>query len=276
MKVLSIFLLLFLLCLPMSAQTDNILRFYHYADSCSAFPSTDKVPEIMCKKKLGDFYVTFIGFRGEGIARIAAITKQPIDDPAKDISFTVDFDRSTGFPTAGKVPTWGYIFDRNNDGKVDYAALVGGAGPFEEDDFPAMFPTRGNPLANGEIEFLVAHCKLIFNHIADDNFDGKADAAVNVDLDSARDWVARKILVRSSKSNGVFDDVRGFRSVFAEAYDTIPHTPDAVPYRPVGKPPGNIDAAYFSEKTAILTMINEAITLCKLKVEQIAHRKKQE
>jgi hypothetical protein len=272
MKLLSIALLVLVVFIPASAQTDNILTFYHYADSCTVFPPTDKVPEIICRRKVGDLFVTFIGFKGEEIVRIAAVTKEPITDPVKEISLIVDFNK-LGQPNAGKVSTWGYIYDRNNDGKVDYVALVGGAGPFEPADFPAVFPRHRQPLTRSELEYFIGHCKLIFNHIADDNFDGNVDAAVNVDLDSVRDWVARKILVRSSAHNKIFDDVRGFLNDFTESFDTIPHTPHAVPYRPVGKPPGNIDAGYFEEKTAILGIINEAVSHCKLKPEQLARHK---
>lgn len=272
MKVFSFFLLILVVYSPAAAQTDDILTFYHYADSCTIVPPVDKEPEIICQRKVGQFFVTFIGFKKEDIARIAAVTKEPIQNPAKDISLILDFDKS-GQPITGKVSTWGYIYDRNNDGKVDYIALLGGAGPFEGPDFPPTYPRRGRPLTRRDMEYFIGHCKLIFNHIADDNFDGKIDAAVNVDLDSARDWIARKILVRSSEYNGIYDDVRVFQNDFTDAYDTIPHTPNAVPYRPVGKPPGSIDSRYFDEKTAILGIINNAVALCKLKPEQIARRK---
>ncbi|HUN66089.1 MAG TPA: hypothetical protein VMW43_08290 [Bacteroidota bacterium] len=273
MKLIAGILLFFCLPAALCGQQETILTFYHYADSCTVFAATDKIPEIICRHMVGQFYVTLIGFKGEDIARIAAITAAPITDPAKDISLILDFDRS-GHPSTGKVSTWGYIFDRNRDGKVDYVALLGGAGPFEGADMPPTFPRRGQPLSRDEMEYYLGHCKMIFNHIADDNFDGKVDAAVNVDLDSSRDWVKRRILVRSSGFNGVFDDVRGFNGDLTDVYDSIPSRPTAVPYRPVGKPPGNIDAAYFREKTSILHMINEAVARCKIKPEQLAGRKR--
>lgn len=252
------------------AQNNSILGYFRLVDSVAYFPPLDKEPIIVCQRELAGRFVTFIGFKGEGVARIVAVTLKPVTDVKKEISLTVDFD--TTRPTPGKITTWGYIFDRNGDGKVDYMALVGGAAAFEDDDFPDMFPKRGRPLTREQIDYFVGQCRIIFNHFADDNYDGQIDAIVQADFDPYRDWVKHELLVRSSKYDGVFDDVRVFRKSIEQGIDTITHSSTSVPYHPVGTSNPVIDKKMFDEKTAILNLINHAIEICNITPEQLTRR----
>jgi hypothetical protein len=270
LPLLFVLCMLFILPLASAAQNNSILGYYNFVDSLTAFPPLDKEPYIICRRDIAGRFVTFIGFKGEDLARIVAVTLKPVTDIKKEISLTVDFDGVK--PTPGKISTWGYIFDRNNDGKVDYMALVGGAAAFKEDDFPDNFPRHGQPLTREQIDYFVGQCKIIFNHYTDDNYDGRIDAITQADMDPQRDWVERKILVRSSIYNDTLDDVRAFRKSPDQSLDIVAHSSSAVPFHPIGKSASVINKKMIDEKTAILTLINHAIEMCGIKPEQLVRR----
>jgi len=106
------------------------VQFYPVADSICDYPALYETLVIVCQEKIDSLFVTFIGSKSQKRIFIGAITKKPIHNPSKEISRIVDIDGIK--PLLGKVSTWGYIFDRNNDGKIDYMALVGGAAAFKD------------------------------------------------------------------------------------------------------------------------------------------------
>lgn len=245
-----------------TSQGNDIINFYRYADSVCSFPPIDQELIKVCQKRLQKRYVTFIGIRGFDRVLIAAVTLQPIRDIKKSISLTVEFDDIK--PTPGKISTWGYLFDRNGDGNVDYMALVGGAAPFKKRNFPEDYPLRGQYVTYDQIEYFVNNCKLVFNHWADDNFDNTLDAVIHIDMDPRREWVNRQLVVRSTAFDGEFDEVWSFREKIDSEYDTLAFTPDKVPYHPIGKPQDAISRSTLMDKTGILQLINRAVTECKL------------
>ncbi|HZY10107.1 MAG TPA: hypothetical protein VFF29_03040 [Bacteroidota bacterium] len=245
-----------------TSQGNDIIDFYRYADSVCSFPPIDQELVKVCQKRLQDRYVTFIGIRGYDRVLIAAVTLQPIRDVKKSISLTVEFDGMK--PTTGKTSTWGYLFDRNGDGNIDYMALVGGAGAFKKRNFPEDYPVRGQYLTYDQIEYFVNNCKLVFNHWADDNFDNMIDAVIHIDMDPSREWVNRQLVVRSTSFDGEFDEVWAFRERIDSEYDTLTFTSDKVPYHPIGKPQDAITKSTLMEKTGILQLINRAVAECKL------------
>jgi len=252
------------------AQNNSILGYYGYVDSLTLLPPLDKEPYIICRREIIGKFVSFIGFKGDNHVRIVAITLKPLTDIKKEISLTVDFDGVRPIP--GKVTTWGYIFDRNNDGKVDYMALVGGAAAFEGNDFPDGFPEHGSPLDKEQLNYFIGQCKIIFNHYTDDNYDGRIDAIVQADMDPVRDWVKRKLFVRSTRYDDMFDDVRAFRESPDKSPDTVHTTSTGVPYHPVGKGSARLDKKTLDEKTAILNLINNALELCNITSGQLVRR----
>ena len=243
-------------------QRQTLLSFYPIADSISEFPLLEQELETICQKKVERWYVTFIGRKGEKKIFIGAVTLQPIKDVSREISLTVNFDGAK--PTSGKVTTWGYVFDRNNDGKIDYMALMSGAAAVEGPDFPEDFPVRDQHLDMKQLEVFVAHCKLLFNHFADDNFDGTLDAMAHIDMDPVRDWVKRKLVVRSTKFDGTFDDVWAFQQKIEDESerDPVEHTGTKVHYHPLGKLSGELTSQTLQEKTNILQLMNRAAKLC--------------
>jgi len=199
---------------------------------------------------------------------IAVVTAKRFDHP-DSIALTVAFN---GYrPSTGKVPTWGYIYDRNGDGKIDYMALVSGAGAFKSNDFPEHYPLRKQPFTRSELEYFVAHCSLIFNHWADDNFDGDLDAVVHVDMDSVRDWVERHIVVRTTKFDHAFDDAWAFHNSIDDEPEQLFYTPERVPFHSLEKPKDEITWKMFQDKSAILQLLNRAVKACSLKADSFFH-----
>ena len=115
-----------------AAQESPIVDWYPSVDSMTQFPPIDQELS-MVEKKVGKYYVTFVGVKGQSNVLIAAITLKPVKD-VKSISLIVDFDGIK--PKMGEVSTWAYVYDRNRDGKVDYLALLTAAAAYEGDDFP--------------------------------------------------------------------------------------------------------------------------------------------
>lgn len=237
------------------AQSD-LAEFFPVADSVTTHPPFTTELEVFGQQKIMDRYISFVGFGKTKNVLYVTFTAEPVADPVADVSPIVGYDGPR--PTLGKVQTWGYVFDRNGDGRVDYLALVGGAAAFEDGDFPPNFPRRSETLMLHHVELFVRKCKLVFNHWADDNFDGRLDGVIHVDVDPERDWVYRYIGARSLKFDGKFDDVWAFRTDTSSFNDSVSFTAGEVACRPIGAPAGAITQKSLEEKSAILTLINQA------------------
>jgi hypothetical protein len=243
-------------------EAETIMGFYRTADSLSAYPSPITTYEIKCQRRVMKRYVTFIGRKGEKKIYIAAVTLKPLKNLSKQLALTARFDGPQ--PSLGETSTWGYVFDRNDDGKLDYLALVGAAAAVEGENFPDDFPGFGSPMSTEQFERYIANCRIVFNHWADDNYDGTIDAGVLFDMDPFRNWVRRNLLIRSTAFNGKFDDVRAFRTDIATATASAEFTPTEVPYYPLGSNRGTITKSMFDETTALLSLLNRAAALCKV------------
>jgi hypothetical protein len=243
------------------AQT-GILDFYRYADSVSQAPPMINELVILGQKKLMNRYVTVIGTPEDKGVLIAAVTLKPIKDITQELSLSVRFRKTV--PNVGPTSTWGYIFDRNHDGKVDYMALLGGAAGFKDESFDEKFPEKKSALMGNQMEYFLSHCRLVFNHWADDNFDDTLDAVIHIDMDPGRDFVDKQIVVRSTKFDRKFDDVWAFRLETTLPPDSVLHTATSVAYHPIGKSSDFISSATLDDKSGILRLINGAIKKMKL------------
>jgi hypothetical protein len=241
---------------------NDISHFYPAADSTCQYPELHRKITIQCQQKIDSLYVTLMGYKDQKKIFIAAVTRKPITDPDKEISRTVVFNETR--PSLGKTATWGYVFDRNNDGKIDYMALVGGAAAFKEEQQSENFPARGNKPTLKQLEYFIAHCKLIFNHWADDNYDGKIDGVVHIDMDPMRDWVERMIVARSANFYGAPNDAWAFRDNILTEHETIIRTNSGIPYYPLGEKQSYITSAMLFEKTAYMELFNRAVSQCKI------------
>ena len=171
----------------------NIVAFYPYVDSLIQFPPPQESLSVACQRKVGPLYVTLLRLNGYSNTWVAAVTQKPEKNLAKKISLSVQFENA--HPSTGPVSTWGYVFDRNGDGKIDYMALLGGAAPVKRDDFKPDFPYRGKPMTKDDVGTIVSHAALLFNHWADDNYDDTLDAVIQADMDPLRDWLQRHLVL---------------------------------------------------------------------------------
>lgn len=259
MRKLLFGLVLVLICLSTESTfaQQTIIDFYPVAESLIAQPPYKPRLKILGQHKISNRYITLIGFKEDKSIFIAAVTLEPIKDVMKEIALSVKFNGLT--PDVGKTKTWGYIFDRNGDGAIDYMALLGGAAPFKDSQFPADYPYRGESLLFHHMQYFAKQCKLAFNHWADDNFDGKLDALIHVDMERDRDYVERRIIIRSTMFDGKFDEVWALRLFDDSVQDSIPHTETSVPYRAIGGKEDVVTDATLAEKSEILKLLNSAI-----------------
>jgi hypothetical protein len=262
LKVAATFFVLFFVFSNSSLAQLPLLEAYPFMDSVNRYPVREDSLVVLCKKKISERHITFVGVRGLDSVLLVAVTLEPIANVKKDISLTVQFQGIN--PKPGKVETWGYVYDRNHDGKIDYLSLLSGAAPFWADDMPDYFPERGMSMDMDQMELFVSHADLVFNHWSDDNYDGKLDGVIHVDMFEERDWVKRRLMVRSSKFNDEYDDITAFRKRPGDLEDTIEVNDTGVPYIPIGKPKEEINKIMFDEKTAILELLNKAVAECKL------------
>lgn len=266
--------MLLVMCSPVApAQTASMIDFFRHADSMTIHPSLDQQLAIIQQKKMGDNYVSFVGPKGTSIVLLAAVTVEKLADPNL-ISRTVDFIQDR--PTTGKIPTWGYVFDRNRDGKIDYLALVEGAAPYKNSSFPADYPARKKRVDMAQMELFVNNCKLVFNHYADDNYDGKIDALVHIDLDPERDWVDRQIVARSTQFNDLFDVAWAFQGSMANEHVTVGITTNGILFHPLNRPTDYLSKATLADRTGILNYLNASAAECKLKWFNFIHPEKKD
>lgn len=250
-----------LLALPASLRAQpDITDFFTVADSVSEHPPFRYELGTLCQVRVQNWWVSFVGYKNTRTVLYFSFTVDSLADPVGDVSPIVDFVNAR--PSLGKVTTWGYPFDRNRDGKIDYLALVHGAAPFEDADFPPNYPKLAESLMYHHVELYLAKCRIVFSHWADDNYDGTIDAVAQVDTDPERSWVYRWILARSKKFNGRFDDVWAFRTDTSWFRDTVSYTPERVSIRPMGAPPGSFGMKELDDKSAVLALVNEAVSAC--------------
>jgi hypothetical protein len=120
------------------------------------------------------------------------------------------------------------------------------------------------------MEYYITHCRLVFNHWADDNYDGMLDAVIHVDMDPDRDFVDHQIVVRSTTFNGRFNDVWAFRGSDGVLPDTVLHTTTSVAYHPINKPPDFITQPMLDDKSQIMKLLNTALKQLKLTAKNLS------
>jgi len=260
MRLPAIFLL-FALCSGTALRAQAPLDlFFETADSVTEHAPFKSELTTFCQVRILGRYVSFVGYKNSRTLLYVTFTRDSVADPVMDVSPIVGFDKAK--PTLGKVETWGYPFDRNRDGKIDYLALVGGAAPFEDGDFPANFPVNDQPLMVRHVQLYLEKCRILFNHWADDNYDGKLDAVVHADMDPGRAWVYRYIFAAFSPREGTLDTAWTFRTDTSSFDHSLGTTPEGVRYHPVGRPPGILGGKDLDEKSAVMTLINQAVDSC--------------
>lgn len=250
---------------PCKAE-DSILTFYEKAVKRIDSPPDESRLSVECREKIDNLYINFVGIE-KGKVLLAAITEKKLKKPDKEIMLRVYLTKSLEkpiLPTRDYIMDWGYVYDRNGDGKIDYVAYNIGPMPFKQKNFPEDYPKRGQPMNFSEMELLFDSMRLLFTHWADDNYDGKVDAVVVEALDPERNWVEGRMAVRSSKYDGAVDEGWFFKDDINVKEKDAERAGNGFRTRRI---PG-IEPVYgpgeLVHKSKILNMLNEAAEKCKL------------
>jgi hypothetical protein len=240
---LLLFLALLTSC-PALGQED-MQSFYPKVRGLAESPPDESSLKIVCQKKVGDRYVTFAGVDGKTLL-LATVTPFKLRDASKSLWLRQRFVPAGARGRKQTTSDWGYVFDRNGDGRVDYVCFLMGPMPIKPADFPADFPkadAQGHiAMSREQLDYFMKHSAFVFRHYADENFDGELDAVLVEELDPERMWVDRWLVAKSSHFDGVMDT--------AWCFTDDPSVPQSVPekadggYRWHGYGREIMDAAY--------------------------------
>ncbi len=266
-------IMVIVLCLTFLTSTnpspgeENILTFYNKAEARIQSPPDEAYLQVICRKKIDNLYVTFVGWE-RGKVLLAAITQQKLKHPDKEILLKVQLKRLPGqtgvAPSAGNVLDWGYVYDRNGDGKIDYVSYLVGPMPFKKQDYSADYPKLGHPITSKQLEILLQSMGLLFTHRADDNYDGKVDAAVIEALDPETNWVEGRMVIRSTKFDGAVDEAWFFKDDINAKEKDAERVGNGFRTRSVSGIGSVFGPAELAKTDYALSMFNKAAEKCKL------------
>lgn len=139
-------------------------------------------------------------------AVIAAFTRAELKRPAEALSTTVRYSpMPTAFVSGKSTLDWAWLWDRNADGRADYLAYLQNAHAILPDPVPADWsPPEVHPdgsvyITRKLLGEAVERAAMVFRHYADDDFDGRVDAAVVEQFDGTYTmFVANHVVVRRS------------------------------------------------------------------------------
>lgn len=207
------------------AQDESLPFFYARAYALTQAPPAQSKLSIICQKKISNeapyfpnHFVNFVGVQKHKVL-LAAITKGKLKNPQRNL-YLRNRIVLAGDKKTKTVWDWAYVFDRNGDGKIDYFAFLIGPMPVKPKDFPSDYPPTTNNavmLSKKQLIFHLHNMKLVFAHVADENFDGKPDATVRPAFDAKyKTWVNGWVVLRDSKSSGTLDECWYFREDMAK------------------------------------------------------------
>jgi hypothetical protein len=184
--------------------------------------------------------------------------KRPVTDLEKVISFY-------GWPTRSL--SWGFLYDRNADGWVDYLTLLDGALPLKTDEIAHLVPRRPGVKRNDpitieskeELDLMLKHFRLVFTHHADDNFDGRSDGVVAPLLDPDNPiWVYGNGVLRSRAFAQVVDEDWSFVTDIGTPAGRVPKTEEGFQVSSFSGP------SPLEGSSQLLQAVNEGIRVCRI------------
>ena len=122
-----------------NGSTSGIIASYKRVELAAQNPPEEKTLRIVCQRNLDQGWVTFIG-SGDGPVAIAAYTEQKLERPGETLRLYPIKPANSAIVGAGDVLDWGYVFDRNADGMIDYLAFLVGAIPVRPEGFKGLWP----------------------------------------------------------------------------------------------------------------------------------------
>ena len=200
----------------------NITSYYLNAEDQSRSPPPEESLRIVCQKKqkangyiTKDHYITFIGVEDQKVL-LFALTDKKMRDARKSIYLTTRIFTEPTIRISGGGPgvtqDWGYVFDRNQDGLVDYLAFMLGPLPVApigyKKDLPNLSDSKLQMTLGTVAKIYVPNSPLAYWHVADDNSDGSVDGFAKRALSLDNGWSYGWIVVKSSAFNNTFDKCR--------------------------------------------------------------------
>lgn len=286
-RFVVLYLLFIIIYANLCFAQDSIISFYPKVYAKTQSPPEESQLKIVAQLQMGDRFVNFVGTDKQKVL-LVAITKQQLKNPKKSIALklkfvTIEENLTTRLgkytipygivPYVGEVVDWGYVFDRNQDGKIDYLAYFVGTLPVKQKDFPEDFPKGDvveryllgdNPLTGGFLEVYTKSCQHIFIHSADDNFDGKVDGLIFETVDAERNWVDRWMIIRSRDFDDIPDTCWCFKeNIQIKVTDCIKTQRGFWTRRSGGLWP-EFRTEHLVKVSEIMTTINEAASKCGL------------
>ena len=240
-----------------SDQRGDILSFYPKAVDQTNTTLELKVYKIECSEPLGFLKGYFtLALTNEGRAALFLLTpKGPVTKLEKYIFSGPDYTLD-----------WGFMYDRNGDGWVDYFTYLDGVLLVKTNANANVIPKHpgakwGDKISITEEEFqiMLKSYKRVFTHNADDNFDGKSDGVVAALKDpESPGWVYGYGMMRSSSFTQVIDKDWKFLSDIRS------------PIGPVPRRQNGFDVLFFTEGNPLITsshlldLLNKGIRKCRL------------
>lgn len=164
--------------------------------------------------------------------------------------------------------SWGWLYDRNGDGSVDYFTLADGAMPVISEEIAHLVPRRpgvkrGDPIkieSAEELRLLISNVQLVFTHHADDDFDGRSDAVVAaLWYPENPAWIYRYGVLRSRAFTQAIDESWSFVSHIGTKAGSVPGED------------GDFQVSFFREgaraletSSRLLAAINDGIRACRI------------
>lgn len=197
--------LLAFLVFPVRAQpVGDIETFYPRVDALTTSPPPQAKLMIICQEKRDEVYVNFVGVEGNR-AVMAALSRHRLKSPDKNILLKWVFVPAGQRPPAQEgTMDWAYIFDRNDDGRVDYLAYLDGPNPVVPKNWTGDLPDP-RMLTKEGLKFFTENMRMTFWHLADDNFDGRHDGVVVRMQDTKSQWTDSWLVARDAQFDGAYD-----------------------------------------------------------------------
>lgn len=247
-------------------------RFFPKAYAVTQVELPRKDLRIHCQKRVRSgkhrAYVSFVGFKDGGIF-IAALSRKRLRKPGKNLR--------TRIPRGGLPPSatmdWGYVFDRNHDGRVDYLAYLDGINPVVPDDWRGHLPNLTRPFTGRELkEIVLPNTRAVFWHMADDDFDGRHDGLAVSMRDVSTGWLNGWVMARDTNFDGRFDACVFYRGRMRSKVGDC--DPAARGFGVKGERPSGLSGVPAVDEPSLLTLINQVAKRCRLQGESfLPHQK---
>jgi hypothetical protein len=246
---------------PQRVMPMGFVETFPRAFALSQLPLARDQLGIRCQQQLRDLYLSFVGIREGGIF-VVALSRSEFGDPGKNL---YEVAPREGLPESGTMD-WGYVLDRNDDGKVDYLAFLDGLNPVVPNDrqreLPKLRGERGR-LSDKELkEIVLPNLRLLFWHLADDNYDGHHDAVAASLRNLDTGWIDGWMVANDGDFDGLYDVCKFYQGQFQTELGSCDG--DATGFSAPGRRPSGMTQIPPRRDLWILKVINEAAQMCGL------------